>query len=235
MPRYAITERAGPFVAAHRNTGVGTVLDLTERQAEQSCGSARSSRCPSLDRPDAAGEPPVTPARGAARTRHRAAQRTGSRSASRAVPQAEAVRHLSLTANLRDPSVGLDAATGGILTGWEHVVQSLRDIFDTRFGSRIMREWYGSFVPNLLGRLITPDEVVPYFAAITSAIEQWEPRFRVTRIEAVKVTRDGQLHVFLEGEYRPRAVYGDFTAAGARRLDAYANPDGMLIEERLSP
>ncbi len=34
MPRYAITERAGPFVAAHRNTGVGTVLDLTERQAE---------------------------------------------------------------------------------------------------------------------------------------------------------------------------------------------------------
>ena len=34
MPRYAITERAGPFVAAHRNTGVGSVLDLTERQAE---------------------------------------------------------------------------------------------------------------------------------------------------------------------------------------------------------
>ena len=32
MPRYAITERAGSFVAAHRNTGVGTVLELTERQ-----------------------------------------------------------------------------------------------------------------------------------------------------------------------------------------------------------
>jgi phage baseplate assembly protein W len=139
-----------------------------------------------------------------------------------------------MTADLRDPSVGLDAATGGILTGWEHVVQSLLDIFDTRFGSRIMREWYGSFVPNLLGRLVTPEEVVPYFAAITSAIEQWEPRFRVTQIQVVKVTRDGQLHVFLDGEYRPRAVYGDFSVAGARRLDAYANPDGLLIEERLS-
>ena len=34
MPRYAITEKAGPFVAAHRNTGVGTVLLLSERQAE---------------------------------------------------------------------------------------------------------------------------------------------------------------------------------------------------------
>ena len=34
MPRYAITERAGPFVAGFRNPGVGTVLELTERQAE---------------------------------------------------------------------------------------------------------------------------------------------------------------------------------------------------------
>lgn len=34
MPRYAITERAGPFVAGIRNAGVGTVLELTERQAE---------------------------------------------------------------------------------------------------------------------------------------------------------------------------------------------------------
>jgi hypothetical protein len=34
--------------------------------------------------------------------------------------------------DLRDPSVGLDAATGSIVTAWEHVVQSLRDIFDTR-------------------------------------------------------------------------------------------------------
>ena len=34
MPRYAITEKAGPFVASYRNSGVGTVLELTERQAE---------------------------------------------------------------------------------------------------------------------------------------------------------------------------------------------------------
>ena len=30
MPRYAITERAGPFVAGFRNAGVGTVLELSE-------------------------------------------------------------------------------------------------------------------------------------------------------------------------------------------------------------
>lgn len=34
MPRYAITERAGRFVAGQTNSGVGTVLTLTEKQAE---------------------------------------------------------------------------------------------------------------------------------------------------------------------------------------------------------
>lgn len=34
MPRYTITETAGRFVAGQTNTGVGTVLELTEKQAE---------------------------------------------------------------------------------------------------------------------------------------------------------------------------------------------------------
>jgi hypothetical protein len=34
MPRYAITETAGRFVAGQTNPGVGTVLELTEKQAE---------------------------------------------------------------------------------------------------------------------------------------------------------------------------------------------------------
>ncbi|MCI5078712.1 hypothetical protein [Oricola sp.] len=34
MPCYAITEKAGRFVAGQTNTGVGSVLTLTEKQAE---------------------------------------------------------------------------------------------------------------------------------------------------------------------------------------------------------
>lgn len=34
MKRYAITEKAGRFVAGNNNTGVGTVLTLTDKQAE---------------------------------------------------------------------------------------------------------------------------------------------------------------------------------------------------------
>ena len=57
MPRYAITEKAGPFVATYRNSGVGTVLELTERQAEhelrlgtlRALDSARAETQPRLD------------------------------------------------------------------------------------------------------------------------------------------------------------------------------------------
>ncbi len=131
-----------------------------------------------------------------------------------------------------DPSVGIDATTGGTISGWAHVEQSLRDIFFTRFGERIMREHYGSFIPALLGRNITPSEVAPFFAAIASAIEQWEPRFRVTEIVPVKVTRGGALHIYIVGEYRPRAVFGDLTAEGARRVGVFAGADGLRIEQR---
>jgi hypothetical protein len=58
MPRYAITERAGPFVAAHRNTGVGTVLDLTERQAEHELRLGTLAALPILASPKA-DEPPT--------------------------------------------------------------------------------------------------------------------------------------------------------------------------------
>ena len=34
MPRYTITEKAGPFVAGRNNTGAGTDLFLSEKEAE---------------------------------------------------------------------------------------------------------------------------------------------------------------------------------------------------------
>ena len=133
--------------------------------------------------------------------------------------------------DLTNPSVGLDARSGLVLTGWDHVLQSLSDIFTTGFGERIIREWYGSFVPHLLGRLITPEDVTPFFVAITSAIEQWEPRYRVSEIKVLKAIREGALHFYIDGEYRPRAMFGDFTIEGARRVNGSVNGAGLIIRE----
>jgi uncharacterized protein len=130
------------------------------------------------------------------------------------------------------PSVGIDRETGGTLTDWAHVLQSLGDIFTTRFGERVLREYYGSAIPKLLGQQLTPREVVPYFAAICAAIEMWEPRFRVTKIDVLSVTRTGRLSLFIDGVYRPRACFGDFRTEGPRKLTVDFDRDGRTrVEE----
>ena len=53
MNRYAITEKAGRFVAGQTNTGVGTVLTLTDKQAEHELrlGTLRMLDAPETLRP----------------------------------------------------------------------------------------------------------------------------------------------------------------------------------------
>ena len=53
MNRYAITEKAGRFVSGQTNTGVGTVLTLTEKQAEHELRLGTLRR---VDVPDAESE-----------------------------------------------------------------------------------------------------------------------------------------------------------------------------------
>lgn len=129
-----------------------------------------------------------------------------------------------------DPSIDIDAASGADIAGWPHVLQCLETIFVTRFGERVMREWFGSIVPAFLGESLNVQTVVPFFAAISSAIEQWEPRYRITRIVPESVGRDGRLRIVLEGEYRPRALLGDFTVEGARRVILGANDNSLRLE-----
>lgn len=122
-----------------------------------------------------------------------------------------------------DPSIDMDAGSGGNISGWPHVLQCMADFFATSFGERVMREWYGSAVPRILGEPLNTQTVVPFFAAVSSAIEQWEPRFRVLRVVPEGVGRDGRLRVLVEGEYRPRALLGDFTPEGVRRMTIYGS------------
>ena len=131
--------------------------------------------------------------------------------------------------------MGIDRRTGGIITGWAHVVQSIDDFFTTQFGERVLREWYGSMVPNLLGRNMVPKEILPFFAAIASAIDTWEPRVRVTRVMPIdkepEVFRSGEFHFYMEVAYMPRALYGDFTVEGFRRVSGRASDGGINIAQ----
>jgi hypothetical protein len=69
MNRYAITEKAGRFVAGQTNTGVGTVLTLTEKQAEHELrlGTLRRLDVPSSE-PEGGKTAPASKAKKVARS-----------------------------------------------------------------------------------------------------------------------------------------------------------------------
>ncbi len=114
---------------------------------------------------------------------------------------------------------GIDRDTGKRLAGWSHVVQSLVVLFTTYYGSRVMRRYFGSEVPPLLGRNMTPRTIMRFCYAIAVSCELWEPRFRVKTINinksdnTVERLREGRLRMAIHGEYRPRGHLGDPTPA----------------------
>lgn len=112
------------------------------------------------------------------------------------------------------PAVGINAETGAALTGWDHVQQSLAIILRTQFGERPKREFFGSFVPDLLGRSMATTDLSRFIAALTSAIEQFEPRFDVASITTQADPRDGSVQVVMLGNYRPNALTGDLAVDG---------------------
>lgn len=112
------------------------------------------------------------------------------------------------------PGTGIDRRSGQVLTGWPHVEQSLQVIFTTQFGERIMRRWFGSFVPELLGRNMTNATILRFWTAVCTAIDLWEPRFRVTKITpygSAMDLRTGKIGFAIIGVYYPRGHLGDYS------------------------
>lgn len=92
---------------------------------------------------------------------------------------------------------------GKALSGIDHLYQSLQDIATTPIGTRVMRREYGSEIPELMDRPMTPALMVDVFAALAKAYGRWEPRFRLTRIEVVEAKPNGSLVLDYEGIYLP--------------------------------
>jgi hypothetical protein len=123
---------------------------------------------------------------------------------------------------------GMDRKTGKLKQGWAHVEQSLEVIFMTHFHERVLRGWVGSFVPRLLGESIVPGIITRFFWSIISAIELFEPDYRITQVffmgnalaqwsppltvtSAADLIRAGDVIFRQEGIYYPRGHLGDFT------------------------
>ena len=125
--------------------------------------------------------------------------------------------------------IGLDRNTGASITGWDHVLQSLWIIFTTGFGDRVMREWFGSAIPTMLGRTMVPETVLRFVYASVLAIELWEPRFKVVSVTALNGDRGGTLSFKLSGQYYPNAMTGDFSISSRASAILSAGASGLVI------
>ena len=117
------------------------------------------------------------------------------------------------------PSTGVDRRTGVVISGLDHVRQSVEVIFTTAIGSRVLRRTFGSRIPGLLMREnLTPEAMARFFFALTVAIDLWEPRLQVTRVfypappNVPSTIRMGAIAFAVLCSYRPEALSGDTTS-----------------------
>jgi hypothetical protein len=66
-----------------------------------------------------------------------------------------------------------------------------------------MRRDYGSRLFDLVDSPINNATIVDMYAATAEAIDKWEPRLRLDRVEIETATSQGQLSLILHGEYLP--------------------------------
>lgn len=89
---------------------------------------------------------------------------------------------------------GMNSSSGEAIDSLDHIQQSIADILTTPLGSRIMREEYGSLLPELTDQPLDQVTLLQLYAAIVIAIQTWEPRVLLDNITSlVSSEAHGQL------------------------------------------
>ncbi len=78
---------------------------------------------------------------------------------------------------------GLSRTTARRIGSDAHLAQSINDILSTPKGSRVLRRDYGSRLPDLIDAPMNGETAIDVFAETAEALEKWEPRLRLRRVE----------------------------------------------------
>lgn len=114
---------------------------------------------------------------------------------------------------------GMNERTGQILKGFDHVLQSLRIIWTTRTNTLPMLLGFGSDVRGNLGQDITPSLALEIYDDMVTAAHKWEPEYRVTDMQFVKVSETGLLALKHSGIYFPEGRFENYDIVELRRAD----------------
>lgn len=98
----------------------------------------------------------------------------------------------------RTRTAGIHRSTGQLLTEEAHIAQSIGDILSTPLGTRVMREDYGSLLPDLVDQPQSPALDLKLMAAAFLAIVVWEPRVRPTQMSLGTVRPDGRRELIMQ-------------------------------------
>lgn len=112
-----------------------------------------------------------------------------------------------------------DRATGLPIDNFASAVQSVEVILSTRIGERVMRRDVGAGIVELLGRMMSAQLFAAYQILLATAIDLWEPRFRVRGVfpsGSADEIRLGHALVRIEVDWMPRGHLGDFATEGVR-------------------
>lgn len=113
--------------------------------------------------------------------------------------------------------VGINRHTGKVLTDLPQVEQSVGVIWSTRLTERILLRVFGSEIPAIFTKPLTPSNLLKFWTLVILSIELWEKRLKVIKISYPSATnskaalRAGAFGCEITAEYRPRAYQGDFT------------------------
>lgn len=93
---------------------------------------------------------------------------------------------------------GMNQLTGEALNDLDHIRQSVRDIFLTPVGTRVMRRRYGSLLSALIDQPQNEALRLQIMSACYMAILQWEPRVKLIGI-SYESAFDGGMVVEITG------------------------------------
>ena len=95
--------------------------------------------------------------------------------------------------------IDIDRLTGAPIQGWERIKQSIFVILTTRLRTRLMRLWWGSSFIDMQDKPGNEEVMMTGMMAAISAINTYEPEFKVIRVQIDEFGPDGDITFTVEG------------------------------------
>lgn len=108
---------------------------------------------------------------------------------------------------------GIDGWTGKVLTGPEHLAQSLETLWLTRRDQLVMALDFGTDLRAFLAEDLTPVLALGIYNELAMATYEHEPEYRLDELQFMRMSASGMLALRHGGLYYPEGRFGNYEIA----------------------